>query len=176
MFAFKEAVAQGVLTGPRLFICGRPLTPTGGHAWPFGGEADGAIATRGAVRALMKEGADFIKVMVSGGSTLTTTRFRTYFRDEEIEAAVEEAHAWGRPVVAHATSVSAISRCVDAGVDVIAHATFYQPPYEESAWPTGGEMNDDFGEFAFDPVLAERIADQAIPVVPTLWTNRIRIT
>ena len=174
-FALKEAIAQGSQQGPRLIICGRPLTQTGGHGWPMGGEANGALAMRRAVRNLVREGADFIKVMVSGGSTRTTSRFQTYLGDEEITAVVEEAHAGGRPVVAHATSVSAIARCLDAGVDVLAHATFYKPGSNNGTGPAHGEPNDDFGQFAFDPSLAGRIAHQAIPVVPTLWTNRVRM-
>ena len=176
MFALKAAVAQGVLTSPRLFICGRPLTPIGGHGWPFGGEVDGAAGMRQAVRQLMKEGADFIKVMASGGSTRTTSRYRAHLWDDELKAAVKEAHAWGRMVVAHATSVSAIATCLDAGVDSLAHATFYEPRPDESLWPSDGKPGDDFGQSAFDPSLAGTIAERGISVVPTLWTNRVRIT
>ena len=176
MFALKDAVAQRVLSSPRLFVCGRPLTAIGGHGWPFGGEVDGAAGMRRAVRELMKEGADFIKVMASGGSTRTTSRSRAYLRDDELNAAVTEAHAWGRIVVSHATSVASISASLDAGVDVLAHATFYEPRLDESVWLSDRTTNDDFGQSAFDPRLAERIADQAIPVVPTLWTNCVRIT
>ena len=176
MFALKEAAARRVVPSPRLFVCGRPLTATGGHGWPFGGEVDGADAMRGAVRQLAKEGADFIKIMVSGGSTRTTSRYRAYLRNHELQAAVDEAHAWGRLVVAHATSVLAITACLDLGVDVIAHGTFYGPRSKTSHWAPSPFGSDDFGQFEFDPRIAQRIADQAIPVVPTLWTNRVRVS
>jgi imidazolonepropionase-like amidohydrolase len=176
IFAFKKAVAERGLLSPRLLVCGRPITATAGHGWPFGGEANGPDGMRRAVRELMKEGADFIKVMVSGGSTLTTSRSGTYLWEDELKAAVEEAHSWGRIVVAHATSVSAITVCVDVGVDVLAHATFYKPRSDGGIWPADPATCEDFGQSAFDPQIARRIADQSIPVVPTLWTNRVRIT
>ena len=175
MFALKEAAARRVVPSPRLCICGRPLTATGGHGWPFGGEVDGADGMRGAVRQLAKEGADFIKIMVSGGSTRTTNRYRVYLWNPELQAAVDEAHAWGRLVVAHATSVLAITACLDLGVDVIAHGTFYGPRSKKSHRAHSPSAGEDFGQFEFDPRIAERIADQAIPVVPTLWTNLVRV-
>ena len=61
------------LRRPRTVLaCGQPLTITGGHTWYFGGEADGEDALRRKVRHMVKLGADFIKVMASGGGTMNT--------------------------------------------------------------------------------------------------------
>ena len=59
-FSIKEALRRKIITGPRLSISGRPITMTGGHCWPFGGEADGVEAVRQSVRQMIKEGADWI--------------------------------------------------------------------------------------------------------------------
>jgi imidazolonepropionase-like amidohydrolase len=66
-FRQRDAIAQGIVPGPRLILCGRALTITGGHGWPWLGEADGIDGVRRAVRQLCKEGADLIKVMTTGG-------------------------------------------------------------------------------------------------------------
>src|SRR6266851_2171855 len=60
-----DAIARGVILGPRLLVSGRPLTPTGGHCFWMGGEVDGSDAIRAAVRQLVEEGADGIKVMAT---------------------------------------------------------------------------------------------------------------
>ena len=71
-FALKEGLADGVVEGPRVLVSGPPLTVTGGHLWYMGGEADGVDAVRKQVRNLVKQGADFIKIAASGGSTSTS--------------------------------------------------------------------------------------------------------
>ena len=55
--------------GARLLLCGQPITITGGHTWHFGGEADGVEGVRRKAREMVRLGADFIKVMGSGGGT-----------------------------------------------------------------------------------------------------------
>ena len=68
-FSVREAIRRGIIEGPRMVVAGRAVTITGGHLHYFGGEADGVDGVRQAVRQLLKEGADFIKIMSSGGST-----------------------------------------------------------------------------------------------------------
>jgi imidazolonepropionase-like amidohydrolase len=139
-WGIKEAVATGVLPGPRLFISGRPISVTGGHgdsrrrtagedacrccnALSFVLEtADGVDAMRKAVREQMRQGADQIKIFVSGGvaspwDPLDSLQYTT----AEIAAAVEEANAFGRYVLAHAYTPEAITRAVANGVRTIEH-------------------------------------------------------
>src|SRR4051812_19634238 len=68
-FALRRAIAAGELTGPRIFTAGRALVCTGGHGFAAAGtvEADGADGFRQATRAQLREGADLIKLMISGG-------------------------------------------------------------------------------------------------------------
>ena len=65
----KEGIREGLVEGPNLMVCGRPITTTVGHCWFMGSEADGVDGVRAETRRLIKQGADFIKVMASGGST-----------------------------------------------------------------------------------------------------------
>lgn len=174
-YSVKKAVNEGVIPGPRLFVCGRAMTMTGGHAWPFGGEADGVDGVRREVRRLAGEGADFIKVMASGGSTLHTRRDLASFSLEEMRAIVDAAHACGLRVVAHACNTASIVNSLEARVDVIAHCAFTSPEAAGRAWPEAEEANADFGTYRFQPELAARIAGEGIPVCPTMCTHRIRI-
>jgi imidazolonepropionase-like amidohydrolase len=118
-FSVKEAIRRKIITGPRLSISGRPVTMTGGHCWPFGGEADGVAGVRLAVRQLVKEGADWIKVMTTGGGTRNTYPYQASYTVEELRAAIDEAHAAGRLAAAHASSTAGIVNALDVGFDMI---------------------------------------------------------
>jgi imidazolonepropionase-like amidohydrolase len=139
-WGIRHAVEQGHLTGPRLFICGRAIGPTAGHAdmrrrtdthshcktcdaLRFTmATADGVDGVRTTVREEIRQGADAIKIMLSGG---VTSRYdpldSNQFSIPEIAAAVEEAHAFKRYVAAHAYTVEAITRAVTQGVRTIEH-------------------------------------------------------
>ncbi len=159
-FRLREAIAQGIVPGPRLVLCGRALTITGGHGWPWLGEADGVDGVRRAVRQLCKEGADLIKVMTTGGGTPGTDGRRPSYSLEELRAIVEEAHAHGRRVMGHCTAAAGIERALDAGFDAIAHCQFLTPD----------------GADLFDDRLARRIAEQGVFVNPTLQINRVLLS
>ena len=146
-WGIKEAQALGLLPGPRLFVAGRAIGPTGGHSDPrrrtdlgapckccnamaFCMEiADGPDAVRAAVREQMRQGADAIKIMVSGGvaSPYDPLDSRQYTLDE-IFAATDEAAAFGRYVLAHAYTPEAITRAVSKGVRTIEHGNLIDPP------------------------------------------------
>ncbi len=158
-FRLKEALAQGIVRGPRLLASGRPITVTGGHCWFMGSEADGVDGVRGAARQLLKEGADFLKVMATGGSTLGTDPFRPAFTAPELAAIVEEGHRRARPAAAHCRSNVAMRMVIDAGFDVIMHGWFA----------------DERGERVFDERLADAIAERGVRVNPTLQITRSRI-
>lgn len=139
-WGIKEAIETGVLAGPRLFISGRPISMTGGHgdsrrrtagnepckccnALSFVLEtADGADGVRKAVREQMRQGADQIKIFVSGGVASPWDPLDSLqYSEAEIAAAVEEAHHFGRYVLAHAYTPEAITRAVKNGVRTIEH-------------------------------------------------------
>lgn len=158
-FALRRAAAMGIVEAPRMVLCGRPITITGGHTWYFGGEADGVDGVRHAVRQLVKEGADFIKIMATGGSTRTSYPTRPAFNADEVRAAVEEAHKFGKPVAAHCTSTQGIVNAVEAGVDTIIHCVFA----------------DADGTPTFRPEVAERIAAAGCWVDATIAQSAQRV-
>jgi imidazolonepropionase-like amidohydrolase len=144
----KTAVESGLIPGPRMFISCRSIGPTGGHndrnrrtdiAGPpclccngmvFIREiADGPDAVRKAAREQMRQGADQVKLMVSGGVASPHDPLESIqFSMEEISAAVEEAHAFGRYVLTHAYTPEAITRAVNCGVRTIEHGNMVDAP------------------------------------------------
>jgi imidazolonepropionase-like amidohydrolase len=118
------AIERGLISGPRVLAAGRALTVTGGHGHNIGiaREVDGPDAVRRAVREEIRGGARAIKLMATGG-VLTPGIGATFtaYSQEEIAAAVDEAHKWGRSVAAHAIGAGGILNAVRAGVDSIEH-------------------------------------------------------
>ncbi|MEU1587108.1 amidohydrolase family protein [Micromonospora sp. NPDC005710] len=109
---------------PTVVGAGAPVTSVGGHCWSLGGEAGGVDGIRAAVRVRAAAGADLVKVMASGGVfTPGTDTTRPQFTDEELTAAVTQAHDLGLPVTAHAHALSAVEQALRVGVDGIEHCT-----------------------------------------------------
>jgi imidazolonepropionase-like amidohydrolase len=146
-WGIREAVAKGFLPGPRLFISGRAIGPTGGHSdmrrrtdTHIGcrccdglkftlAVADGADQVRAVVREELRQGADAIKIMVSGGVASPYDPLDSrQFSLPEIAAAVEEATAFNRYVLAHAYTPEAITRAVTQGVRTIEHGNLIDAP------------------------------------------------
>jgi imidazolonepropionase-like amidohydrolase len=116
----------GAEVGPRIIASGPPITVTGGHCWFLGGEADGAGGVRQAVRDRVTRGADVIKIMVTGGNmTPTLGPHQSQYTRAEIAAAVDEAHAHGLRIAAHAHGGPGIADAMRAGADSIEHCTFF---------------------------------------------------
>ncbi|MEV6237925.1 amidohydrolase family protein [Lentzea sp. NPDC051838] len=108
----------------RVLASGPPITSPRGHCWSMGGEASGEDALRRAVRERAERRADVVKVMASGGfATPGTAVSDCQFTEQELRVVVEEAHAHGLPVTAHAHSLASVHRAVAAGVDGIEHCT-----------------------------------------------------
>lgn len=121
-FALRKAAQEGLCKTPRLFLCGCMICMTGGHGWMSGIEADGVDEVRRAARRLLKEGADHIKLVASGGILSPGTELgAAQFTVEELRAAVEEAHSAGKTACAHAHGTRAIKNAIRAGVDSVEH-------------------------------------------------------
>jgi imidazolonepropionase-like amidohydrolase len=120
-----KAITDGIADGPGIIACGRALTITGGHgAGMFAQEVDGPDAMRAAVREQIRGGARAIKVIATGGVLTPGVPVDfTAFTPEELEAAVDEAHKWGRPIGAHAIGAPGIENAVRAGIDSIEHGS-----------------------------------------------------
>jgi imidazolonepropionase-like amidohydrolase len=139
-WGIKAAVDQGQIPGPRLFIAGQAIGPTGGHSDPrrrtdMGVRChccnamafsmtvtDGVSEVRKSVREQMRQGSDHVKIMMSGGVASPYDPLDSLqFSPGEVAAAVEEAKAFGRYVCAHAYTAEAITRAAEAGVRTIEH-------------------------------------------------------
>ncbi len=121
-FALRKAAQEGLCKTPRLFLCGCMICMTGGHGWTSGIEADGVDEVRRAARRLLKEGADHIKLVASGGILSPGTELgAAQYTVEEMQAAVDEAHAAGKTACAHAHGTRAIKNAIRAGVDSVEH-------------------------------------------------------
>jgi len=155
-FLLREAVEMGITVAPRLVLTGRPVAIVGGHLSYFGIQATGPTSCREAVRQLIKEGADFIKVTASGGSTRTSFPFVPSFNVDELTAIVEEAHKFGKHVAAHCVNSQAMLNCLDAGIDTIIHAR---------------HMDSD-GTYNYSPEVTNRILEQGVFVNMTLNEGR----
>jgi imidazolonepropionase-like amidohydrolase len=160
-FALKEALSRNYISGPRLLVSGRPITCTGGHFHMCNEIADGPEEIRRSVRRLVHEGADYIKIMASGGGTQGTIPGLASYSVEELHAAVHESHHFHRLTAAHCRARESMRRAVQAGIDLMEHAEFLDPDHE----------------LRFDPQLAEMMAECGIWISPTLqaWTNYPRI-
>ncbi|MFW9966762.1 MAG: amidohydrolase family protein [Candidatus Thorarchaeota archaeon] len=122
-FAVKNAIREGYVNGPRLLVCGRMITITAGRG-SYGGsnEANGPDDVRRATREELGRGADFIKLAATGAiSSEGTESFTTQFNQDELQAAVEEAHKLGKMTHAHSYGEPGGVNTVLAGVDVIVH-------------------------------------------------------
>ena len=152
--AVRDAIRDGTVVGPRLFLAGRLLSITTATVEYYPGMyevADGTDAVRAAARRQLARGADLIKVMATGAmlSSETEDARAIQFTLDELRAAVEVAHDSFKHVAAHAHARQGIENAVDAGVDSIEHCTFA------------------------DDAALRRIADAGIFVVPTICAGEL---
>jgi imidazolonepropionase-like amidohydrolase len=156
MFRLRDAINQGITIGPRMVLCGRPVSIIGGHMGYFGSEVTGPNETRAMTRQLIKEGADYIKLTATGGSTRTSFPLKPSFTVEELVAITDEAHKFGKLTATHCVSSQGIENSLDANVDMIIHCVY----------------KDGDGTDIFRQDIADRIGEQGVFVNPTLHVGR----
>jgi imidazolonepropionase-like amidohydrolase len=135
---FRQAVAEGLIPGPRMFVCGRMISQTGGHAdgrlptefhapvehaaGTAAGVYDGVDAVRRAAREQIRQGVDHLKVMAGGGAMSPADEIDTaQYSLEELRAIVFEAENARKYVSAHCYSDRSIQNALAAGVRSIEH-------------------------------------------------------
>lgn len=120
-----RVIREGILVGPNILSAGPALCMTGGHGHYMSHEVDGVDNVLGAARWVMREGADVVKLMASGGIYTEGEKVGSpQFTVEEMGAAVEEAHKREKPVAAHAEGLAGIRNALEAGVDTIEHGIY----------------------------------------------------
>jgi imidazolonepropionase-like amidohydrolase len=145
IFELRTLVDGGELPGPRMVLCGSALATTGGHGPTVSVQADGDAGVRAATRAQVSAGADFIKVMATGGTATPGERTEdVQFTRAELTAIMDEAHRRAKRVAAHCSCLAGAQAALDAGVDTIEH---------------GIELDD---------ALCARMADRNVFLVSTL--------
>jgi imidazolonepropionase-like amidohydrolase len=162
----RDAIEEGFLPGPRVVASGPGISMTGGHGdlnryapqvhvrmFPEERDfkiADGVDQVRYAVRAQIKHGVDVVKINASGGVLSRGDQpGALQFSIEELRAAVDEAHAAGRKVAAHAHGAQGIKNAVRAGVDSIEHGSLIDDEgirlmVERGTWLVADIYNDDY--------------------------------
>jgi imidazolonepropionase-like amidohydrolase len=155
----REGWRRGLIEAPRLLVSGRPLTVPGGHFhFCNDNQARGVEEVRARVRQFVEEDVDLIKIMASGGGTEGTRNSEASFTEEEIRAAVEEAHRLGRTTMAHCEAYDSVGNAARAGVDVLEHCGFI--------------LHD--GSRGFDEEAAKLMAEKGLHYNPTLQTGSQR--
>jgi imidazolonepropionase-like amidohydrolase len=140
--AMKRAIAKGEIAGPRMWVAGAPLGPTGGHSDSRSGLdpaivgdpewndsiIDGVDSAIRAVRSHRQRGVDLIKIMPSGGVlSVNDDPALQLMSDAEIKAVVDTAHSLGMKVAAHIHGREAIDHAIALGVDSVEHGSFAGP-------------------------------------------------
>ena len=145
-YALRRAIERGEAVGPRIFTAGETLNVTGGHGWGVGEEGlDSPDAFRRAVRRRAFDGAEWIKIAISGGIADTHGDIAaSHMTKDEVAAVTEMAHRHGMKVTAHSGSPGATLEAIEAGLDCVEH-----------------------GYFLTDQVLA-RMAEKGVWYVPTI--------
>jgi len=188
----KDAIREGLIQSPRLFTSGLALSQSGGHgdfrsgvpscgcagyAGSLSMVVDGVDEMRRAVRNQLRQGADQIKLFVSGGVLSPTDPiWMEQFTDDEVRVAVEEAQRMRTYVMAHALTGQSIRRCAQLGVRSIEHG--FQMDAETAAIVAGSQsyvvttllivVSIASGRLVLPPGAlekAKRVADEAIASV-----------
>lgn len=130
----KQAIDEGHIPGPRLFVATRAISTTGGYplegyapelTMPKGVQiADGPVEMRKAAREQLDHGADWIKVYMTHRSWVGDNGelvSQPTLTVEELKAVVDETHGWGKKVACHAYGGIGLQRALDGGCDSIEH-------------------------------------------------------
>ncbi|HLQ00051.1 MAG TPA: amidohydrolase family protein, partial [Candidatus Limnocylindria bacterium] len=130
----KQAIEDGVIPGPRLFVVTRAISTTGGYPlegyapeldMPKGAQLiDGPVEARKAAREQLDHGADWIKVYMTHRSWVDKQGnlvSQPTLTVEELKAIVDETHGWGKKVACHAYNGIGLHRALDGGCDSIEH-------------------------------------------------------
>ena len=124
-YAYRRAIEEGDIPGPRVQVSGPAIVRTGGHGYYLGCQVDGPVEVRRAVRRNLSQGVEWIKMIVTGGgSTKSSSPSVTEFTAEEVQAGIDEASAHGVPVAVHAHGGKGVDFSLEAGVTSIEHGFF----------------------------------------------------
>lgn len=152
--SLRDAITAGYAAGPRIMTAGAPITITGGHCHFLGMEADSEDDVRRVARLQLREGANCLKVMASGGRmTPGTNPQLPQYSAAHVGAAVEEARRAGKTIAAHALSADSILVAAQAGVDTVEHCNWLDRSTDGLAFNESTAVLMAERGVAFDPTL-----------------------
>ena len=155
MFSFKAEVDRDEAVGPHIIACGYALMRPKGHCHFFGGEVADLRQLRERLDWLLDQGAGFVKLMASGGGlTPGTVPHEADLAFELMREAAAFADANGLTTTAHCHATESVERAIAAGLPMIEHATFVEPP----------------GVYRYNEEIARHIKDAGIAVGPTVYS------
>lgn len=121
----RDIIEKNMLQGPTIIASGAPICMTGGHVHYLSYESDGADEVRKNSRKVLKEGADLVKVMATGGIyTFGEDPGSPQLTIDELKAAKEEAIKKNKKVSAHAYGLEGIMNCLEVEIDTIEHGIY----------------------------------------------------
>jgi imidazolonepropionase-like amidohydrolase len=161
-----RASRDGLLKAPHILASGPVICITGGHGYFMGHEADGPDEVRKAVREVIKNGADFIKLIATGGVITPGTEVGfTQFNQVELEAAVVEATKVGLRTAAHAHGAEGIRLALQAGISTVEHASYIDE--------TGITLFLQSGAVYVSTLLASRRQVEHLTEIPNYMSEKI---
>lgn len=159
LFSVRDEILREELNGPNLILSGAPLTSPKGHTWYFGGEIRTPKEAREKIQAQIKAGADFVKLIATGGGTRGVVQSDQMLTNEEMVAASDEAEREETYATAHVCTTATARVAVESGVHMLEHLI----------------LADIDNTFIFDESLIERIAKKMIPVAHTMSALKLSI-
>lgn len=160
VFRLRREIRAGLLPGADIVACGSSMTIPGGHTHFFQGAADTAEGTVRLIRRMREQGADFVKLIATGGGTKGVVQHAQMLSDAQLRAACEEARRLGTYATAHVCTTATARSAVSSGVDMMEHMIFA----------------DETNSLAFDERLAETIARRGIPVCITMSAINVSLS
>lgn len=155
MFQFQRQVKRDEILGPHIISCGHALMRPEGHCHFLGGEVATVEELRRMIEWHLEQGASFVKLMASGGGlTPGTVPHEADLALELMKAAADMAHANGVQITAHCHATESVERAIEAGLDMIEHASYVEPP----------------GRYRYDAEITQRIKDKGLIVSPTVYS------
>jgi imidazolonepropionase-like amidohydrolase len=160
-FGYKDAFDRGLVPGPRVIPSGPALSTSMSHGDIISTVINGPVSARAAVRDNIGAGAEVIKLFISGGRTLGVPYHLTtsFLSQDEIVAAIDEAHKFGVRVTAHLNGGPAVAEAIDAGLDSIEHGMEMSQEEIELVARTGTWVVLTLG-WHFTPSYRQNLGDQ----------------
>jgi imidazolonepropionase-like amidohydrolase len=184
VFALRDAVDEGTVTGPRILAVGSPVSPSGAsrtaryrdevqQIMPPPGVCDGADDCRRVVREQVARGADIINIYISG-SLNDPHLVQQTFTEEEMRAIIDTAHQLGRPVIADGHTAKGINAALEAGADIVDTA----PWADNESWRVMRETDAILVPhlYAFEQAVGDepdRLADGTLHWIPDPIKKRL---